>query len=77
MLDDGGLPLGLQVLGFPQGDADVFAINAWIEMRCGVGAGACAASDANRPRIMRTSRLLESAPAEPLSEGSHACRVIQ
>ena len=31
VLDDGGLPLGLQVLGFPQGDAGVFAVAGWIE----------------------------------------------
>ena len=31
VLEDGGLPLGLQVLGFPQGDADVFAVARWIE----------------------------------------------
>jgi len=31
VLDDGGLPLGLQVLGFPQGDADLFAVAASIE----------------------------------------------
>jgi Asp-tRNA(Asn)/Glu-tRNA(Gln) amidotransferase A subunit family amidase len=31
LLEDGGLPLGLQVLGFPQGDADVFAVAGWIE----------------------------------------------
>jgi Asp-tRNA(Asn)/Glu-tRNA(Gln) amidotransferase A subunit family amidase len=31
VLEDGGLPLGLQVLGFPQGDADVFAVAGWIE----------------------------------------------
>jgi Asp-tRNA(Asn)/Glu-tRNA(Gln) amidotransferase A subunit family amidase len=31
LLDDDGLPLGLQVLGFPQGDADVFAMAGWIE----------------------------------------------
>jgi Asp-tRNA(Asn)/Glu-tRNA(Gln) amidotransferase A subunit family amidase len=31
VLDDGGLPLGLQVLGFPQGDADVFAVAGWID----------------------------------------------
>ena len=31
VLEDGGLPLGLQVLGFPQGDADVFAGARWIE----------------------------------------------
>ena len=31
VLDDGGLPLGLQVLGFPQGDADMFAVAGWIE----------------------------------------------
>ena len=30
VLDDGGLPLGLQVLGFPQGDVTVFAVAAWI-----------------------------------------------
>jgi Asp-tRNA(Asn)/Glu-tRNA(Gln) amidotransferase A subunit family amidase len=28
--EDGGLPLGLQVLGFPQGNADVFAVARWI-----------------------------------------------
>jgi Asp-tRNA(Asn)/Glu-tRNA(Gln) amidotransferase A subunit family amidase len=31
MLDDGGLPLGLQVLGFPQGDAGLFAVAGWVE----------------------------------------------
>ncbi len=31
LLDDGGLPLGLQVLGFPQADADTFAVAGWIE----------------------------------------------
>jgi Asp-tRNA(Asn)/Glu-tRNA(Gln) amidotransferase A subunit family amidase len=31
LLDDGGLPLVLQVLGFPQGDASVFAVSGWIE----------------------------------------------
>jgi hypothetical protein len=31
VLDDGGLPLGLQVLGFPQGDADLFGVAGWIE----------------------------------------------
>jgi Asp-tRNA(Asn)/Glu-tRNA(Gln) amidotransferase A subunit family amidase len=31
VLDGGGLPLGLQVLGFPQGDATVFAVAGWIE----------------------------------------------
>jgi Asp-tRNA(Asn)/Glu-tRNA(Gln) amidotransferase A subunit family amidase len=31
VLDDGGLPLGLQVLGFPQADADIFAVAGWIE----------------------------------------------
>jgi Asp-tRNA(Asn)/Glu-tRNA(Gln) amidotransferase A subunit family amidase len=31
VLDDGGLPLGLQVLGFPQGDADLLAVAGWIE----------------------------------------------
>ena len=31
VLDDGGLPLRLQVLGFPQGDADVFAVAGWID----------------------------------------------
>lgn len=31
VLDDGGLPFGLQVLGFPRGDADVFAVAGWIE----------------------------------------------
>ena len=31
VLDDGGLPLGLQVLGFPQGDAGVFAVAGGIE----------------------------------------------
>jgi Asp-tRNA(Asn)/Glu-tRNA(Gln) amidotransferase A subunit family amidase len=30
VLDDGGLPLRLQVLGFPQGDVTVFAVAAWI-----------------------------------------------
>ena len=28
---DGGLPLGLQMLGFPQGDASAFAVAGWIE----------------------------------------------
>ncbi len=31
VLDDGDLPLGLQVLGFPQGNAGVFAVASWIE----------------------------------------------
>ena len=31
LLEDDGLPLGLQVLGFPQSDADVFAVAGWIE----------------------------------------------
>jgi Asp-tRNA(Asn)/Glu-tRNA(Gln) amidotransferase A subunit family amidase len=31
LLDDGGLPLGLQVLGFPQHDADLLAVAGWIE----------------------------------------------
>lgn len=31
VLEDGGLPFGLQVLGFPQGDADLFAVAGWIE----------------------------------------------
>jgi Asp-tRNA(Asn)/Glu-tRNA(Gln) amidotransferase A subunit family amidase len=31
VLDDGGLPLGLQVLGFPQGDAGLFAVAGWLE----------------------------------------------
>jgi Asp-tRNA(Asn)/Glu-tRNA(Gln) amidotransferase A subunit family amidase len=31
VLEDGGLPLGLQVLGFPQADADLFAVAGWIE----------------------------------------------
>jgi Asp-tRNA(Asn)/Glu-tRNA(Gln) amidotransferase A subunit family amidase len=31
LLNDDGLPLGLQVLGFPQRDADLFAIAGWIE----------------------------------------------
>jgi Asp-tRNA(Asn)/Glu-tRNA(Gln) amidotransferase A subunit family amidase len=31
VLDDCGLPLGLQVLGFPQGDTSVFAVAGWIE----------------------------------------------
>jgi Asp-tRNA(Asn)/Glu-tRNA(Gln) amidotransferase A subunit family amidase len=31
VLDDGGLPLGLQVLGFPQGDSALFAVAGWIE----------------------------------------------
>jgi Asp-tRNA(Asn)/Glu-tRNA(Gln) amidotransferase A subunit family amidase len=31
LLDDGGLPLGLQVLGFLQRDADLFAVAGWIE----------------------------------------------
>ncbi len=31
VLDEAGLPLGLQVLGFPQADADVFAVAGWIE----------------------------------------------
>ena len=35
VLNDGALPLGLQVLGLPQGDADLFAIAAWIEAESG------------------------------------------
>ena len=31
VLNDDGLPLGLQVLGFPQDDAGVFAVAGWIE----------------------------------------------
>jgi Asp-tRNA(Asn)/Glu-tRNA(Gln) amidotransferase A subunit family amidase len=31
VLSDNGLPLGLQVLGFPQGDASVFTVAGWIE----------------------------------------------
>jgi Asp-tRNA(Asn)/Glu-tRNA(Gln) amidotransferase A subunit family amidase len=31
VLDDGGLPLGLQVLGFAQCDADLLAVASWIE----------------------------------------------
>jgi Asp-tRNA(Asn)/Glu-tRNA(Gln) amidotransferase A subunit family amidase len=31
VLDDAGLPLGLQVLGFPQADVDLFAVACWIE----------------------------------------------
>jgi Asp-tRNA(Asn)/Glu-tRNA(Gln) amidotransferase A subunit family amidase len=31
VLNDNGLPLGLQVLGFPQGDALLFAAAGWIE----------------------------------------------
>jgi len=31
VLADGGLPLGLQVLGFPRGDSDVFAVAGGIE----------------------------------------------
>jgi Asp-tRNA(Asn)/Glu-tRNA(Gln) amidotransferase A subunit family amidase len=31
LLDDDGLPLGLQVLGFPQDDAALFAVAGWIE----------------------------------------------
>jgi Asp-tRNA(Asn)/Glu-tRNA(Gln) amidotransferase A subunit family amidase len=31
VLEDDGLPLGLQVLGFPQADADLCAVAAWIE----------------------------------------------
>jgi Asp-tRNA(Asn)/Glu-tRNA(Gln) amidotransferase A subunit family amidase len=31
VLNDNGLPLGLQVLGFPQGDAELFAVAGWIE----------------------------------------------
>ncbi len=31
VLDDGGLPLGLQVLGFPQRDADLFGLAGWID----------------------------------------------
>ena len=29
--NDGALPLGLQVLCFPQGDASAFAVAGWIE----------------------------------------------
>jgi Asp-tRNA(Asn)/Glu-tRNA(Gln) amidotransferase A subunit family amidase len=32
VLDDGGLPLGLQVLGFPQCDADLFGLAGWIDI---------------------------------------------
>lgn len=31
VLNDNGLPLGLQILGFPQGDASLFATAGWIE----------------------------------------------
>ena len=31
VLNDNGLPLGLQVLGFSQGDASVFTTAGWIE----------------------------------------------
>jgi Asp-tRNA(Asn)/Glu-tRNA(Gln) amidotransferase A subunit family amidase len=31
VLDDSGLPLGLQLLGFPQGDAGLFAVARWVE----------------------------------------------
>jgi Asp-tRNA(Asn)/Glu-tRNA(Gln) amidotransferase A subunit family amidase len=31
MLNDNGLPLGLQVLGFPQSDASLFDAACWIE----------------------------------------------
>ena len=31
VLDDGGLPLGLQVLGFPQGDVGLVAVAGWVE----------------------------------------------
>jgi Asp-tRNA(Asn)/Glu-tRNA(Gln) amidotransferase A subunit family amidase len=31
VLDDGGLPLGLQILGFPQDDMALFAMAGWIE----------------------------------------------
>lgn len=31
VLDDDGLPLGLQVLGFPQNDSALFAVAGWIE----------------------------------------------
>jgi Asp-tRNA(Asn)/Glu-tRNA(Gln) amidotransferase A subunit family amidase len=31
VLNDNGLPLGLQVLGFPQDDAALFAVAGWIE----------------------------------------------
>jgi len=31
LLDDGGLPLGLQVLGFPQKDTKMLAVAGWIE----------------------------------------------
>ena len=31
LLRDEGLPLGLQVAGFPDRDADTFATAAWIE----------------------------------------------
>ena len=31
VLNDNGLPLGLQVLGFPQNDAFLFAAAGWIE----------------------------------------------
>jgi Asp-tRNA(Asn)/Glu-tRNA(Gln) amidotransferase A subunit family amidase len=36
VLSDNGLPLGLQVLGFPQGDASVFAVAGWIEAALGL-----------------------------------------
>ena len=39
MLEADGLPLGLQVLGFPQGDADLFAVAHWIEQVCARRAG--------------------------------------
>jgi Asp-tRNA(Asn)/Glu-tRNA(Gln) amidotransferase A subunit family amidase len=31
VLDAGGLPLGLQLLGFPQGDAEMVAVAGWVE----------------------------------------------
>jgi Asp-tRNA(Asn)/Glu-tRNA(Gln) amidotransferase A subunit family amidase len=35
LLDDGGLPLGLQALGFRQRDADLLAVAGWIEHALG------------------------------------------
>jgi Asp-tRNA(Asn)/Glu-tRNA(Gln) amidotransferase A subunit family amidase len=31
VLSDSGLPLGLQVLGFPQGDASLFEVAGWLD----------------------------------------------